>query len=295
MRSLLITKLILFFIVSGYAQTEKTGYKIYDCRNNKEIKIEEIVSNLQPGSTLIFGEQHDDSIAHLLQLEIVKLLYSQFGENVTVTMEMFERDVQPILSEYLEGVISEKNFRKEARAWGNYDDYKPIVEFAKEKKLPVVAANAPARYVNLVTRKGLPALNGLSKHVRKNFIAPLPVDTLTGIYHDKFMEVMGGHSVPGMHLYHSQNFWDATMAYSINQAYKKNKKGVVYQLNGRFHSDYYSGLAYRLIHDYKQKVVTISSFYKDDISFVQWSDYVSLGDYIIITLKNNNDIQSSQK
>ena len=56
-------------------------------------------------------------------------------------MEMFDRDVQPVMNEYLKGYIREKNFTKDARTWGNYRDYKPMVEFAKEKKLDVGQAN----------------------------------------------------------------------------------------------------------------------------------------------------------
>jgi uncharacterized iron-regulated protein len=57
---------------------------------------------------------------------------------------MFERDVQDILDAYLEGNISEKTFLKQSRPWPNYlKDYRPLIEFARKKGMPVIAANIP--------------------------------------------------------------------------------------------------------------------------------------------------------
>lgn len=277
--------LLICVLFSSNLQAQSSGsdYKIYDTKLHKEVTIANIVEKVQPGEVLIFGEQHDDSIGHLLEQKIWETLYQQH-QNVVLSMEMFHRDVQYIVDEYLADVISEKNFIKEARAWDTYKtDYKPMVEFAKQKGLKVVAANAPSRYTNLVTRKGLQALEILSKEVKKDLIAPLPIDTLTGTYYDNFLETMGGHTVPGMHLYQSQNFWDATMSWSIAQALKHNKGAIVYMLNGRFHSDYHLGLAKRLIDTYKKTITTISCFQANDFATPDWKKYEPLADYVILT------------
>jgi len=278
-----LSLLLVFTSYFTHAQLTGAGYKIYDSKLKKEVSIDDITGNVPAGQVLIFGEQHDDSIGHVLEKAIFEKLHQRFGGDLVLTMEMFERDIQPVIDEYLADIISEKNFRKEARSWNNYDDYRPLVEFAKTNKLKVIAANAPARYTNLVTRKGLKALDILSKDVKKNYIAPLPVDTLTGIYYEKFLEAMGGHTTPGMHLYQSQNFWDATMSYSVNQAMKQNKSATVFQVNGRFHSDNHSGLGERLRLVYKKNVTTISCFSAEDFSNPGWSQYAPLADYIILT------------
>jgi uncharacterized iron-regulated protein len=265
------------------AQTAGSDYKLYDTRLKKETTITAIAEGMQPGQVLAYGEQHDDSIGHLLERNLLEALYQKQGEHVILSMEMFHRDVQYIVDEYLAGIISEKNFIKEARAWDTYKtDYRPSVEFAKEKGIQVLAANTPSRYTNLVTRKGLQALNDLSKEVRKKYIAPLPVDTVTGKYYDQFLEAMGGHSMPGMNLFQSQNLWDATMAWSIAGALKKHKKAVVLMFNGRFHSDFHLGMARRLAVDYKKTVVTISSF-AADLEKPDWKAYEQQADYIILT------------
>jgi uncharacterized iron-regulated protein len=277
--------LSLLIVVSFHinAQTAGTDYKIYDTRLKKETTITAIAEGMQPGQVLVYGEQHDDSIGHLLERNLLEALYRKQGGNVILSLEMFHRDVQYILDEYLAGIISEKNFIKEARAWETYKtDYRPSVEFAKEKGLKVLAANTPSRYTNLVTRKGLQALNDLDKEVKKKYLAPLPVDTVAGKYYDQFLEAMGGHSMPGLNLFQSQNLWDATMAWSIADALKKNKRAVVLMFNGRFHSDFHLGMARRLEVDYKKKVITISSF-SAALENPDWKVYEQQADYIILT------------
>lgn len=284
MRYFLLLLLTTLVTPAAFAQTAGSDYKIYSTAQKKEVAIADIVNAVAPGEVLIFGEQHDDSIGHLLERNIFAALNERFGKELILSMEMFHRDVQYIVNEFLAGQISEKNFIKEARAWDTYKtDYRPTVELAKEKQLTVVAANAPSRYTNLVTRKGLEALNGLDKEVKKKYIAPLPIDTLTGVYYDKFLEAMGGHTTPGMNLYQSQNFWDATMSYSIAEAMKQQKKAIVFQMNGRFHSEYHSGLAGRLASVYKKKVTTISCFSPEDFNAPDWAAYAPLADYIIVT------------
>ncbi|WP_162903047.1 ChaN family lipoprotein [Taibaiella koreensis] len=280
----LLLPILLMTAYCGVTQVPGVDYKLYDARLKKETTIEAIAAGIGSGEVLVFGEQHDDSIGHLMEKKVLEALYAKQGNAVMLAMEMFHRDVQYILDEYLAGLISEKNFVKEARAWDSYKtDYKPAVEFAKEKHLRVIAANAPSRYTNMVTRNGLSALEGLSKEVKQQYIAPLPVDTVTGPYYDKFLEAMGGHTTPGMHLFQSQSFWDATMSWSIAEALKQYKKGVVLMFNGRFHSDYHLGLVQRLERNYKKKVTTISSFAASDFAAPDWNRYAAQGDYILIT------------
>lgn len=156
-----------------------------------------------------------------------------------------------------------------------------MIEYTKQQGIRVIAANAPAWYVNLVTRKGLSALQALSRKAKK-YIALLPVDTLSGNYYTRFSDAMGGHSFPGMHHYQSQNLWEATMAHFILKAKMKYKPAVVMQLNGRFHSDYHSGLAERL-NKSKYRVVTISCFPAITVNQPDWPQLYSIADYIILT------------
>ncbi|WP_461791215.1 ChaN family lipoprotein [Pedobacter sp.] len=232
---------------------------------------------------LFFGEEHNDSIGHYLEASLLKKLAANYPNQVALTMEMFHTDVQPIINEYLQGFISEKNFIKEARAWNNYKDYRPMVELAKAQKFEVIGANAAARYSNAVTRSGLQILADLPAS-SKQFLPPLPIDTLTGRYYEKFIDLLGGHGMGPMKVYQSQNFWDATMAWSIAKFAKANKGKKIFQVNGRFHSDERLG-TYAQLQKIAPKlnVLNISCFSADDFANPNWEKHQALGDYVILT------------
>lgn len=279
-----ILLLFVFAISSGlYAQEISSHYKIFDVKKQKSISIEDIVADMDHADVLFFGEDHNDSVGHYLEAELLKKLHSKYLLKVVLSLEMFYTDVQPEIDEYLAGLISEKNFVKESRAWGNYKDYRPLIEYAKQNGLKVIAANAATRYSNAVTTGGLKVLENFPK-TSFNFLPPLPIDTARGRYYEKFTETLGGHSMGTMKIYQTQNLWDATMAWSINKFIKANKAIKVLQLNGRFHSDEKLGIPAKLKQlDPKLKVLNISSFSDESFTNPSWEKFSQLGDYIIIT------------
>ena len=275
--------LCLVIPLFGLAQDISKHYKIYDVKKQKTINLDDIIYDLADANVLFFGEEHNDSIGHYLEATLFKKMAVAYPGKTTLTMEMFHTDVQPVINEYLSGLISEKNFIKEARAWNNYKDYKLMIEEAKLNKLDVIGGNGAARYSNAVTVKGLEILNSFPAESKK-FIAPLPIDTAIGRYLDKFTETLGGHSMGGMKVYQTQNFWDATMAWSIAKYAKANKDKKIFQVNGRFHSDEKLGTLAKLKgYAPKLKVLNISAFSADDFNNPDWSKYKDLGDYIIVT------------
>jgi uncharacterized iron-regulated protein len=269
----------------SYSQGIEKHFKLYDTRNKQETTLEKIAADMQSADVLFFGEEHNDSAGHYLESALFKALYDVYGNRLALSLEMFETDCQLVLNEYLDGHISEDRFIKEARAWNNYRDYRPLVELAKEKKLDVIAANTPRRYVNMVSRKGMPALDSLPRSSKK-FLPPLPYDTAGGRYREKFMEFMRGGS-PGTgnsRIFYSQNLWDAGMAYQVFRYWKKNKEKKVLHLVGRFHSDEKLGTAWQLQKkSSKLRILNISSFSDKSFPNPDWQKFSHLGDYIFLT------------
>lgn len=274
------------FCMNAYTQTGiEKHYKIYDTRTQQLTTIEQIAIDCKNADVLFFGEEHNDSAGHFLEAAIFKALHSQYGNNLALSMEMFETDCQLVLNEYLAGFISEDRFIKEARAWNNYRDYKPAVEFAKQNGLSVIAANPPRRYVNMVGRKGMRSLDSLPK-ASKKYLPKLPYDTLGGRYYQKFQEFMGGGS-PGTNnpkIYYSQSLWDAGMSNSMYQFWKKHKNKKIFHMVGRFHSDEKLGTVEQLQNrNAKLKILNISCFSDSSFSNPDWEKFKHLGDYIVIT------------
>lgn len=297
-------KLALVFILASVicsAQVTEKNYKIYSSKQGKEVTLTDVVADMQNYHVLFFGEEHNDSVGHYLESKLFELLNQKYGNSITLSMEMFDRDVQPIMNEYLGGFIREKNFTKDARVWNNYRDYKPMVELAKTNKLDVICANAPSRYTNLTGRKGQKELMNLPA-ASKKFFAPLPYDTATGKYHEK-LEEMSGHglsktdtskvkapamgSMGSFNLIMAQSLWDATMAYSIFEYLKTNKNKKVMQVNGHFHSDEGFAVAAQLKkYNPTIKELILSSGSDESFPNIDWSKQKHLGDYIIITDPN---------
>lgn len=278
----LLVALICILPLLSIAQAPTAHYKIYDVKKQKSIQLAELLKEMKDVEVLFFGEEHNDSIGHQLEAEIYQQLSSSYPKTV-LSLEMFHTDIQPVMDEYLLGLISEKNFLKEARVWKNYEDYKPMIEYAKTHHLPVIAANAATRYSNAVSKSGLLVLDQFPKS-SLSFLPPLPVDTAAGKYYDKFIAMLGGHGMGTMKIYQTQNLWDATMSWSIAKYLKSNKGAKVFQVNGRFHSDEQLGTLAKLKTLLpKLKIANISCFSGEDFAAPDWTKYSNLGDYIILT------------
>jgi uncharacterized iron-regulated protein len=243
-------KPILIFFLSGATfllqAQDKAAYRIFDA-NGKESTYAQLLKNSKKADVVFFGEQHNNPISHWLQLELATDLEKETAGKLILGAEMFERDNQAILNEYLNGQISTKNFEEEARLWDNYaTDYKPLVELAKSKKLPFIATNIPRRYANMVYKQGLESLNPLSAEA-KAWIAPLPIEVdLTLPSYQEMSKMMGGHggNAAAENLIKSQASKDATMGYSIAQNLKRGH--VFLHFNGAYHSDLKEGTVWYL-------------------------------------------------
>lgn len=292
-------------------------YRIYSVVQNKEVTLADIAATMATNDVLIFGEEHNDAVGHYLEKAMLEELFKTNGVAVTLSMEMFERDVQLVLDEYLQGTIRDKELVKDGRAWNNYKDYRPMVDFAKEHKLDVLAANAPGRYASIAGRKGPAALATLTDHA-KRFIAPLPYDTATGDYYKKLTDV-GEHAGPApakkdtthkdstklksatavadtatkpagpppFNIIYGQSLWDATMASTIATYRKSHPDKKIFQVNGRFHSDERFGIVQQLQkYDAACRVVVISSGSDSAFITAKYDSVKKNGDYIIVTDPN---------
>lgn len=298
LRALLIFSFLICSCQS-FGQISDKHYRIYSIKAGKEVSLNEISEDMKNYDVLFFGEEHNDSIVHYLENKLFETLNQKFSNKVTLSLEMFDRDVQIVMNEYLNGSIREKNFTKDARVWNNYKDYRPMIEFSKNNKIDVVCANAPGRYTNLAGREGQTALLELSDQAKKYF-APLPFDTASGKYYEKLMRLTSHNASPstdttiekipqmmpmgGFNLIQAQSLWDATMAYSISEYLKKNKRKKVMQVNGRFHSDEGFAIVSQLKkYSPKIKALIISAGPDESFMNIDWSKQKHLGDYIIIT------------
>ena len=247
-----LSVLVMFPLLRG---ENKMDYKFYDTQTKSSLTLSELADKLQNCDVVFFGELHDDILIHRLEAEILPFLYEK-NKNLVISMEMFERDVQKYLDQYLAGKISEADFLKNSRPWPNYrTDYRPIIEFAKEHKLPVLAGNIPRKYAAMLNKQGYETLKKLPAEEQKYFAEKLVVRDDN--YKKRFLETMKSNM--GIHgelsaarknmlgnFYAAQCFKDDTMAESIDNYLKNHPQKKVIHFNGDFHSNSHLGTAQKL-------------------------------------------------
>jgi len=210
------------------------------------LSIEEGLDALMEYHVVFVGEEHGSRVAHEAESIILTGL-AERDPSLVLALEMFERDVQDILDGYLKGEMSEDEFLERSRPWPDYqEDYRPLVEFAKSKGLPVIAANIPRRAAASVSMS-----NDISPRVLGSDVLYLPEKLYSDSeeYRERFMATLGKMSSMGPMkrlkpeaLYKAQVLKDAVMADSLESFLDRR----ILFCCGHFHSDYHLGIPYQL-------------------------------------------------
>jgi len=269
MKCLLFTlSLLMTLLITATAQQQdKPAYRLFT-KEGKPVSYQKMLAAVREAEVVLFGEQHNDPIAHWLQLELAKDLHQAHGQAFALGAEMFEADVQLVLDEYLAGLVPENNFEQEARPWPNYKtDYKPLVRYARDSGVPFVASNVPRRYAAMVAAAGLQALDSLSAEA-KRLMAPLPIAVDMDLPGYSRMRTMFGGNVHGNarseHIIQAQALKDATMAHFILRQVAGGKKML--HINGAYHSDHFEGIVWYLRQqEPKLQVRTITTVWQEGL------------------------------
>ncbi|HDU8586427.1 TPA: ChaN family lipoprotein [Vibrio alginolyticus] len=232
-------------------------YQLYT-PSGEHIALSKLPIELQQADVILIGEWHTHAGVHRFQTDMLKQLTS-YDRSLALSMEQFTRDKQPVVDAYLRGEIGEQYLMKQANAWPNYEsDYRPLVEFAKQKNLPVIAANAPKSIVRCIGRQGLDYINKLDDDQRM-FIAQA-INTGSSPYKEKFMASMH-HGKPEQteKQFAAQVTWDETMAESIVSYLDDTPGAQVVHVAGKFHTEQGLGTAASILsRNPSLKVVVIS-------------------------------------
>lgn len=253
----------------------KPAYVLYNAAG-KKVDYGKMIRTLKDKDIVLFGEYHDNPIAHWLQLETVKDLHPQ--RPLVLGAEMFEADNQEALDRYLRGEIDAKGLDTLARLWKNYrTDYAPLVQFARDSHLVFVATNIPRRYASMVAKRGFGVLDSLDA-MEKSWMAPLPMaydPELPG--YKNMVAMMGGHGGPN--LPRAQASKDATMAYFILKHFRPGS--LFLHFNGAYHSENYEGILWYLRQQRPElKYATITMVSQKDVGRLL-SEHKGKADFII--------------
>lgn len=259
---------------------------------------------------VFFGEFHGHPGNHLAQMQLFQALHER-NPDITLSLEQFERDTQPVVDRYLADEIGEKVLTEDGRGWPNYEQsYRPLVEYAKLNELPVIASNAPRNIVICVGKKGTEILDRVPQPDRGWVAAELHVDE--GNYLDKYLAFVASSSTHGpgkkdaedgqpdqdagppeipeemlpmaMRSFSAQVTRDDTMAESIARHLQANPGRKVLHLNGHFHSASHLGTVERLkMRMPKLAIAVINPIDVEDANAPAWTaEDAATGDYLLL-------------
>jgi uncharacterized iron-regulated protein len=264
--------------------------------SGRTVSFDELTSASARADIVFFGEQHDDPETHFAEFALLEAI-GRVRPRVVVSLEMFERDVQPLLDEYLSGRMTEADFLAKSRPWDRYaTDYRGLVVLARARGWRVIAANVPRPIANAVSRRGLAAVDTLPAESRAWVARELscPRDK----YYENFAESMKGHGGPGTaadtagaramtdRFYEAQCVKDETMGESIARELAAAPDAIVVHFNGAFHSDYALGTAERAKRRAgSAKTVVITAVPVAAPSTAVLGDHARRAEYVIFTRK----------
>lgn len=212
------------------------GWKPVAIDGNKQISFPELMQRLQSKRVVFVGETHDRYDHHINQLLILRALHRQ-NPNIGIGVEWFQQSFQPVLNNYLAGKITEDQLLEQTDYYNRWRyDFRmlrPILEYAKANKLPVIALNAPAE---LTSKVGMQGLESLSKTERAQL--PAEITPAAGSYLNKLRQVFADHA-HGQGQFENfamvQRIWDETMAANIVQFLQANEKSRMIVFAGSGH------------------------------------------------------------
>ena len=278
-RFLFFLTLLAMSLPAG-AQSDPLAYRLFTGKG-KKTKYKKLLRAAAEADVILFGEAHNDPIAHWLQHQLGRDLAAARG-GLTLGLEMLETDQQAILDDYLAGEVEVKAIDAVGEGlWSNFrTDYQPLVDWARGQGYRVVATNVPRKYARVVFQGGFDPLTDLPAAERE-LLPPLPVPydaTLPGYVRMKEM-MPGGHG--GDNFPKAQAIKDASMGYRIAQNAQAGTPFL--HLNGSYHSDDYEGIGWYLKQYAPElKILTISTAEQADLSDLA-DEFRAKADFILIT------------
>lgn len=252
-RSLLLLSFsLLLLVVPMRAQDPRPlpalpqATSVWDAASGGELAWPELIDRLASADVVFLGETHTDDTTHRVELFVLQQLLAKRPGKVVLSMEMFERDVQGVLDDYLQGRIDEAAFLRGSRPWDNYRTaYRPLIEAAKAAGIPVVAANFPTAVRRQLGMGGKSTFEALPPALRR--LLPDTIHPASAGYWQRVDRATRGHMggaterTPEQRLYDAQNLWDNAMGDNVAKARAAHPDSIVLHIAGGFHTAYRDG------------------------------------------------------
>lgn len=244
--------------------------------SSEATRLNSIMDKLRTTRVIYVGENHNALADHQLQLDVLRQMTAQ-GQPLAIGAEWFQARFQATLDRYISGEIDEATMLKGTEyfsRWGfDYRLYRPIMQFAREHKLPVLALNASRELVQGIRKDGINELPAALK-------AELPddYDFSDKVYEEKLRQIFNMHQrddAQFQRFLEVQLTWDESMANNAASWLQANPNGRLLILAGNGHISGHHGIPQRVERRTGIRGQTLSNYDPDSARF-NHSDYLAL-------------------
>lgn len=226
---------LLLFASALLALSGCMSNAILNVAERRVVEFPELVDGIKGYRLIFVGEMHDEKWTHIAQLKVIRAL-KEAGVDVAIGVEMFRKDSQKDLDEWVSGRMSVLDFRVVYRQnWGlPWSQYRDIFLYARDNKVPVVALNTSRKIIHEVFTKGFKALG--PEDLKELGDIECKVDKP---YEEFIREAMEEHDLKDasfQNFCEAQMVWDTTMARNAVEYLKNNTGATLVVLAGTGHS-----------------------------------------------------------
>lgn len=208
-----------------------------------------LVPALLEQRVVFIGEFHDRYDHHLNQLALIRALHEREPGQWALALEFFQQPFQKYLNRYVEGKISEQEMLEKTeyfQRWRfDYRLYRPILSYAREQGIPVIALNVPAEITRKVGQGGIKSLNDEEK-----VWVPGILDKSDEAYRTRLQEIYAQHDGANEegfeNFLEAQLLWDEGMAERAARYLAEHPTQSLVVLAGSGHLLHGSGIPNRL-------------------------------------------------
>ncbi|HOI96773.1 MAG TPA: ChaN family lipoprotein [Syntrophobacter fumaroxidans] len=237
--AILVPAIVLIALVSGLFPcppvSGASDQVLLRLSDRREVRLHEAVYDWKSVKVVLVGELHNEKKHHEIQLEVIRALHNT-GLQVAVGMEMFRRESQGVIDEWVRGTLSEAAFQR--AYYDNWNSpwplYADIFHYAREKKIPIVGLNVSREITRQVAEKGFASLG----EKQKKDLPPVScaVDESYRKFIRRAMGIHGHHGMNFNNFCEAQILWDAAMAWHTVQYLKAHPQRTIVILAGNGHA-----------------------------------------------------------
>ena len=221
---------------------EHVQHTLLDVQARRIIAFDTLVDAVAPADVVAIGEEHHHPDIQAFALYLLQAVAQRRPQQLALAMEFLERDQQATVDAYLAGTIDHLTLQNRLGVSAAFmHDYFPLLHYARQQALPVIAMNTPRRIARQVAREGLEkTLPQLSSRDRAHL--PVTLSAIAPSYRSYFLEAVAAHhqlhGEQAEYFVQASHLKDDTMAEALARFLAARPGYTILALAGRFHFDY---------------------------------------------------------